>query len=910
MTDDLTAAHRALADPHTDATTLAQITQAFPELGPQAAAHPNAYPELVAWVQQYADALAQEHQQEALLAAAPPVAGSAITAVTTGAAAAAAQSATTSSAAEASADNAAPTPAPPRRRLLIPLLAGAAALLLATAGITTAVAVNQAHQAQSAAQHAADSADRAADPASGSGSRSGSASSNDGTARTDPTSPGQATSGSTAPSAGTGNAPVVSTGEGPAPVVLILDASGSMVRETTKGRTRMEDARDAMLKAVDDLPDGAQVALLVFGTGTGNSDAEQAAGCTDVKTVAKMGVLDRKALGNSIKAVKASGYTPIGPALRIASGLLPQHGAGTIVLVSDGVDTCSPPPACEVASELHGANGALAIHAVGFGVDKDEQAKQQLECIGRVGGGSYLPASNVSQLSSRITAATNGTDTAKTISADGFHDVRLGMTLDEVRARTTDFKVTKRQTVDGVEIVYVDCGWGTVQFRGGLATAIRPSDQAPTLDGLTVGDNTAHAAEIYGEPVSHGKDDLGNYQVYAVSTGSPYGYAVYGDGTIKRIVLCRCTGIAASTSLADWDITFAGIGPLRLGMTTKEMLAALPGSAGDATGSDAAPVTVQPLPSIKELSVTFSQGRIAAITVNASNTATVDELAAAGAKLPQMRGIRIGETTATLRNITPQGTSFVGAYATQDYVIATRTGVTLGFPGGVSEGPGTERRIHGFELVDSTVLEFPKYGDWKAAKQPPAAPATEPPSPTPAAKSQPALTSEASQQLLLPAGSCIRQPEQQRLAGPIQLQDGKGRVNGNSDDIAVSQAVLVGTADLNADGFDDAVLALACYCPQCNGRTAAWTALVPLDVSGAEPRLIGESIWASKTDVPGRPGDLVVDLDNNKPELDGRDILAYEVPLWGPTLNPGEAEKYSGWFRYHLSGGQWARSPK
>lgn len=47
------AALRALADPATPAGTLMQIVSAHPELGWQAADHPNAYPDLVAWVQQY-----------------------------------------------------------------------------------------------------------------------------------------------------------------------------------------------------------------------------------------------------------------------------------------------------------------------------------------------------------------------------------------------------------------------------------------------------------------------------------------------------------------------------------------------------------------------------------------------------------------------------------------------------------------------------------------------------------------------------------------------------------------------------------------------------------------------------------------------------------------------------------------
>ncbi|GAB6859502.1 VWA domain-containing protein [Microbacterium xylanilyticum] len=918
MLDDLEAARRALAYPGTDPTTLAHITQAFPQLGPTAAAHPNAYPELVTWVEQYSDALARQREQAALLEAAPPVAGSAVGDAPRPSTVPGSLASTDAPARTLTARDA------PRRRLLVPVLAGVAALLLVTAGITTTAAVIQANRAPDATHSTADSADRAADPVAGSGSRSGSSTSG-GSAATG--SGGVSSSPGAGSTSGASEAPVAAKGGGQAPVVLILDASGSMVRETRPGRTRMDDARDALLKVVEDLPDDSQVALLVFGTGTGNSDAEQAAGCTDVKTVTPLGTLDRKALGGSIKAVKPSGYTPIGPALRTAARMLPEHAAGTIVLVSDGVDTCSPPPACEVASELHGANDALTIHAVGFGVDKDEQAKQQLDCIGKVGGGSYLPASSVDQLSSRITAAVKGTDTAKTISADGFHDVRLGMTEDEVRARSGSYKVTGKKTVDGVEIVYVDCGWGTVEFRGGLVYAIRPAADTPTLDGLAVGGAVDRAVEIYGAPVAKGKDDLGSYEVYAVSTGSPYGYAVYGSGTIKRIVLCRCTGISTAASLADWDITFAGVGPLRLGMTTKEMLAALPGSvaADDSAPSGAVQTgtgqplpTMQPLPGVPDLRVRWFQGRIVSILLGTDQdwSAGSDDLSAAGAKLPNLRGIRLGDTGATVRNIIPQGTNFrILAAGISNYTIATRGGATLtmvgaGAPLQNPDGPDSSL-VRGFELTDSTKVQYP-WGDPVSSASPIPAPVT------PAPKSGVSITSDYAKQLLIPAGSCGSGKDvgwNQSL--PIQLQDGSGEAfppGDGSGGASILGARLVGGVDLTGDGVDDAVLVIQCSgTPKaqcCAGRASILDAVIALDVSGPEPKRIGDPIFGGSFATASGAQGLFINDEQDPVQLDGHDIITHEVPIYDDEMSPADVAAATGWFRHTLSNGQWTRRAK
>ena len=83
--------------------------------------------------------------------------------------------------------------------------------------------------------------------------------------------------------------------------------------------------------------------------------------------------------------IEASGYTPMGPALRQAADELPDEGARNVVLVSDGLDTCAPPPVCDVAKELHEQGIDLIINTVGFLVD--DEARTELECIAEAGAG-------------------------------------------------------------------------------------------------------------------------------------------------------------------------------------------------------------------------------------------------------------------------------------------------------------------------------------------------------------------------------------------------------------------------------------------------------------------------------------------------------------------------------------------
>jgi Ca-activated chloride channel family protein len=181
-----------------------------------------------------------------------------------------------------------------------------------------------------------------------------------------------------------------------APTMVVLDASGSMTGADPTGGTKMDAARRAVHAFLDAAPDAAPVGLTAYGTTTGNSDAERAQGCQDVTVVSPVGPLDRAGLGAAVDRLTPRGYTPIGRALQVAAEQLPQQGPRSIVLVSDGVDTCSPPQPCDVVRTLAGQGVDLVVHAVGFGVDAE--ARAQLSCIAQATGGTYTDAPDASAL--------------------------------------------------------------------------------------------------------------------------------------------------------------------------------------------------------------------------------------------------------------------------------------------------------------------------------------------------------------------------------------------------------------------------------------------------------------------------------------------------------------------------------
>ncbi|WP_433604978.1 vWA domain-containing protein [Prescottella agglutinans] len=223
-----------------------------------------------------------------------------------------------------------------------------------------------------------------------------------------------------------------------APTMLILDASGSMQRPDPAG-TMMDAAKKAVHTFVDTAPVDSKVGLTVYGTGTGSDEAEKAAGCRDIQVLHKADTLDRAGLNSAVDSVRPSGWTPMGNALREAAAALPNSGPRSIVLVSDGEDTCAPPEPCEVARELKTQGVDLVMHAIGFAVDG--AARAQLTCMAQATGGTYTDAADgpaLERILPRVTAAAlrnyeaAGTPIVGTAGYDGAPVARPGQYLDTI----------------------------------------------------------------------------------------------------------------------------------------------------------------------------------------------------------------------------------------------------------------------------------------------------------------------------------------------------------------------------------------------------------------------------------------------------------------------------------------------
>ena len=183
-------------------------------------------------------------------------------------------------------------------------------------------------------------------------------------------------------------------------VLIVLDSSGSMAGRVG-GEPKTDIAERVVTELVDNMPADMKVGVVVYGARSPRAQNN----CNDIEVLQPMGAPDSAALQSALRGVKPLGMTPIGNSLRRAAEVLrDQPGKSTIVLVSDGTESCQGDP-CQVAREVHEATGIdVKVHVVGLDVKEGE--RDTLECVAQSGGGNYYAAENEEQLRSALTEAT------------------------------------------------------------------------------------------------------------------------------------------------------------------------------------------------------------------------------------------------------------------------------------------------------------------------------------------------------------------------------------------------------------------------------------------------------------------------------------------------------------------------
>jgi hypothetical protein len=177
-------------------------------------------------------------------------------------------------------------------------------------------------------------------------------------------------------------------------VALILDASGSMNEDLPgEGQTKLAVAKEVLAEVIPQIPTELNGTLWIYGhRHSGDPKSES---CKDIEQVYPLGPVDAQAYVNTVRGITAQGWTPISDSIQKAAENLPAGDFNSVILVSDGEETCGGNP-CALAEALKKSDAELTVHVVGYAVGAVTQ--EQLQCIAAVSGGSYHDATDAEGL--------------------------------------------------------------------------------------------------------------------------------------------------------------------------------------------------------------------------------------------------------------------------------------------------------------------------------------------------------------------------------------------------------------------------------------------------------------------------------------------------------------------------------
>ncbi|MEJ2588072.1 MAG: VWA domain-containing protein, partial [Deltaproteobacteria bacterium] len=140
-------------------------------------------------------------------------------------------------------------------------------------------------------------------------------------------------------------------------IVYILDGSGSMWGRVD-GKIKIQAAKEVMSTLIAETPEGIECGVMVYGH-------RKKGDCSDIEMMVPIGPLDKTSAVSKISGITPKGKTPISDSISMAVDKLKgMEAASTIVLVSDGIETCGKDP-CDVVKQFKKSGINFVMHVVG-----------------------------------------------------------------------------------------------------------------------------------------------------------------------------------------------------------------------------------------------------------------------------------------------------------------------------------------------------------------------------------------------------------------------------------------------------------------------------------------------------------------------------------------------------------------
>lgn len=177
-------------------------------------------------------------------------------------------------------------------------------------------------------------------------------------------------------------------------LMIVFDGSGSMWGQVG-GRAKIEMARQALSSVLSEVTPGMEIGMLAYGHRVRGQ-------CSDIELMVPMGPAARTVpqILNAANGMNPRGMTPLTDAVLIAAQRMGYtEQAATVVLLTDGIETCGGDP-CALGRLLAAEGIDFRAHVVGFDLTDAEQ--QQVSCLAEETGGLFLAANNADELQAAL----------------------------------------------------------------------------------------------------------------------------------------------------------------------------------------------------------------------------------------------------------------------------------------------------------------------------------------------------------------------------------------------------------------------------------------------------------------------------------------------------------------------------
>ena len=173
----------------------------------------------------------------------------------------------------------------------------------------------------------------------------------------------------------------------PQQTLLILDASGSMWGKID-GRTKIDIAKEVTKKTVAQFKD-TELGLMAYGH-------RRKGDCKDIEILATPAKNNAESISKMVDSISPKGMTPMGNSvLQAAESLKYTEQKATVILISDGIETCDI-DLCALGKKLEATGVDFTAHVIGF--DMTEEQTAGLKCLASETGGTFTLAKNADDL--------------------------------------------------------------------------------------------------------------------------------------------------------------------------------------------------------------------------------------------------------------------------------------------------------------------------------------------------------------------------------------------------------------------------------------------------------------------------------------------------------------------------------